>query len=93
TTAKWASPNGIAFMGDDRTNTGIKPSVEVKRPDTLEPLAVGDLVDQQNQDANQPGATPTPKVEPKAVVEDIQLKKALELLSDKAQAAKATGAE
>ena len=93
TTAKWASPNGVAFLGDDRNNTGVKPSIEVKRPDTVEPLAVDDLVDQQNQDPNQPTATPTPKVEPKTVVEDIQLKKALELLSDKAQAAKAAGAE
>ena len=35
TVAKWAGPNGTPFLGDDRTNTGIKPSVEVKRPDTL----------------------------------------------------------
>jgi carboxyl-terminal processing protease len=89
TTAKWASPNGVPFLGDDRATTGIKPSVEVKRPDTPEPLAVEDLVDQQNQDPNQPNAKPSPKPEQKIVIEDLQLKKALDLLGDKAQAAKA----
>lgn len=92
TTAKWASPTGVAFLGDDRASTGVKPSVEVKRPDTPQPLAVDDIIDQQNQDPNQPGATPTPKPEPKpVVVEDIQLKKAIELLGDKPQAARAAG--
>ncbi|HSU25958.1 MAG TPA: S41 family peptidase, partial [Pyrinomonadaceae bacterium] len=31
TTAKWASSTGIPFLGEDRTNTGVKPTVEVKR--------------------------------------------------------------
>lgn len=94
TIAKWASPSGNPFLGEDRTNTGVKPSVEVKRPDTPEPLEVDELIDQQdkqNQDP-QPGATPatTPKPEPKTVVlEDLQLKKALEILQDKAIGAKA----
>lgn len=89
TTGKWASSNGVAFLGDDRANTGVKPSIEVKRPDTPEPLAVDDLVDQQNQqNPVQPSVTPTPKPQPKTV-EDLQLKKALELLQDKAQVMKA----
>lgn len=83
TTAKWASPNGNPFLGDDRNSTGVKPSVEVKRPDTPEPLAVEELIEQQDeekQDPN-PSASPTPKPEPvKPVVEDLQMKKALELL-------------
>jgi carboxyl-terminal processing protease len=92
TTAKWASANGQPFLGDDRTNTGVKPSVEVKRPDTPEPIEVDELIDQNNQQQNepQPNATPTatPKVEPKrAAPEDIQLKKAIEILQDKAAAA------
>lgn len=94
TTAKWASATGKPFLGEDRADTGVKPSVEVKRPDTPEALEVDDLIDQQdrqNQDP-QPGASPTPapKETPKqpAVKEDIQLKKALEIMQDKAQAAK-----
>ena len=90
TTAKWASPSGVAFLGEDRTTTGVKPSVEVKRPDTPEPLAVQDLVDQQNQTPDQ--ANPTPKPEQKVVIEDLQLKKALELLTDKTATTKAAAA-
>jgi carboxyl-terminal processing protease len=91
TVAKWASPNGTPFLGEDRPTTGVKPSIEVKRPDTPEPIEVENLIDQQEkQDQNpQPQASPTPKpVQPK-VVEDLQLKKALEILQDKAAAAKA----
>lgn len=91
TTAKWASASGSPFLGDDRASMGVKPSVEVKRPDTPEPLEVEELIDQQDeQNQNpQPNASPTPAKEPvKPVVEDIQLKKALELMQDKSQAAK-----
>ena len=91
TTAKWASATGKTFLGDDRQNSGVKPSVEVKKPDTPEPLEVEELVDQNEQQQQNPQATPTPtpKVEQKPVVqEDLQLKKALELLQDKVNAAK-----
>lgn len=88
TVAKWASPGGTPFLGDDRTTTGVKPSVEVKRPDTPEPIAVETMIDEQNEREPQPQATPQPKQAPKAV-EDLQLKKALELLQDKAVGAKA----
>ena len=93
TTAKWASPNRVAFLGDDRATTGVKPSVEVKRPDTPEPIEVDELIDQQNdQNEPQPNATPSPKSEIKrAAPDDIQLKKALEIMQDKAQAAKSAG--
>lgn len=90
TTSKWASPSGVPFLGDDRNNTGIKPSVEVKRADTPEAVEVEDLIDQQEEQNQNPQPTPTPAPTPdaKKVVEDIQLKKAIELLQDKAQAAK-----
>ena len=91
TTAKWASASGNPFLGDDRANMGVKPSIEVKRPDTPEPLEVEELIDQQDeQNQNpQPQASPTPAKEPvKPVIEDIQLKKALEIMSDKSQAAR-----
>ncbi len=85
TVAKWAGPSGTPFLGDDRATTGVRPSIEVKRPDTPEPLEVETLVDQQNN----PNPTATPKpVAPKAV-EDVQLKKALEVLQDKAMTQKA----
>lgn len=90
TTARWASASGNPFLGDDRATMGVKPSVEVKRPDTPEPLEVEELIDQQDeQNQNpQPSASPTPAKEPvKPMIEDIQLKKALEILQDnKAQA-------
>lgn len=93
TTAKWASPSGKAFLAGERADSGVKPSVEVKRPDTPEPLEVEDLIDQQEQEKQQPNpnASPTPQATPtpKASPEDLQLKKALEILQDKANAAKA----
>ena len=92
TVSKWASPSGKTFLGEDRQNSGVKPSVEVKKPDTPEPLEVEDLVDQneEQQQNPQPSPTATPKVEqPKpAVQEDLQMKKALELLQDKAATVK-----
>lgn len=96
TTAKWASASGVPFLGDDRASMGVKPSVEVKRPDTPEPIEVEELIDQQeelNQNP-QPAATPGPAKpdETKKVIEDIQLKKAIEVLQDKS-AAKAAGSE
>ena len=83
TTAKWASANGNPFLTDERATSGVKPSVEVKRPETPEPLEVENLVEQQEQEEQepQPQATPAPKPEaPKPAGEDIQLKKALEIL-------------
>ena len=96
TTAKWASGSGKPFLSDERASSGVKPSVEVKRPETPEPLEVEDLVDQQEKENQQPNpqATPLPKVEkPKASPEDLQMKKALELLRDKAQVMKAGSGE
>lgn len=88
TVAKWAGPSGKPFLGEERASMGIKPTVEVKRPDTPEPLEVETLIDQNNdQNQNpQPQASPTPKPAPKAV-EDVQLKKALEVLGAKAAGA------
>lgn len=86
TVAKWASASGKPFLGDERQNSGVKPTVEVKKPDTPEPLEVADLVDQNEEQQQNPQPTPTVKPEPvkPATQEDIQMKKALELLSDAA---------
>jgi len=85
TTAKWASPTGVPFLGDDRATMGVKPTVEVKRADTPEPLEVEQLIDQNNQQQTEPQATSTPTAKPenKPAQEDLQMKKALELLQAK----------
>lgn len=86
TIAKWASSTGKPFLGEDRQNSGVKPSIEVKKPDTPEPIEVEDLVNENEQQQQNPQATPTPAATPtpKAVVqEDLQMKKALELMQDK----------
>ena len=90
TVAKWASATGVPFLGEDRQSTGVKPSVEVKRPETPAPIEVDELIDQQKENLQEPQAAPTPAPKAKPVVqEDIQLKKAIEILQDKASAAKA----
>ena len=91
TTAKWASASGKPFLGDERASMGVKPTVEVKRPDTPEPIEVEELIDQQDSENQnpQPNAAPTPAKETKPEAEDLQLRKALEILQDKPQAAKA----
>lgn len=89
TVAKWASPNGNPFLADERAKSGVMPSVEVKRPDTPEPLEVEELIDQQEQKNQQPNPQPTPtpqKVETPKQTEDLQLKKALEILQGNAAA-------
>ncbi len=89
TVAKWASASGAPFLGEDRATTGIKPSIEVKRPDTPEPLEVENLIDQQTNPNAKPTPTPSPKPLTPKVIEDLQLKKALEVLQDKAMTMKA----
>lgn len=89
TVSKWASASGTPFLGEERATMGVKPSIEVKRPDTPEPLDVENLdEEQQQQDAQNPQTAPTPKPVQKPS-EDLQLKKALEILADKATAVKA----
>ncbi len=91
TVARWASPTGQPFLGDDRASMGVKPSIEVKRPDTPEPIEVEELIEKQEEEVENPQQPETPEEKPvvKPVQEDIQLKKALEVLSGKALAAKA----
>jgi carboxyl-terminal processing protease len=90
TTAKWASPEGNPFLANERAKAGVKPSIEVKRPETPEPIEVENLVDQKEQEneenpQQQPEKT-VPKKEikkPTQNTEDIQLKKAVEILRSK----------
>ena len=85
TTVKWASANGKTFLGEDRAHSGVSPSVEVKRPELAEDVNPEDLTgndddavakpDEKREVSPQPGPA-------KPAVEDLQMKKALELLRD-----------
>lgn len=86
TTVKWASASGKSFLGEDRTHSGVAPSVEVKRPEVADAVDPDDLTG--NDDEQQPSKPlndkPEPAPEPVAPkpIEDLQLKKALEILRD-----------
>lgn len=82
TTAKWSSPSGTPFLGEKRSESGVEPTIEVKRPETPEPIEVEELVDQQEESLEEP-------VEPEVEVperaeepadKDIQLERALEVM-------------
>jgi carboxyl-terminal processing protease len=84
TTVKWASSNGKPFLGE-----GVKPSVEVKAPELAEAIDPEDLTGNDDDAIAQPNA-PADRREvspdaasPKQQPEDVQLKKALELLREK----------
>jgi carboxyl-terminal processing protease len=84
TTVKWASSAGKPFLGE-----GLKPSVEVKPADVAEAIDPEDLTGNDDDAIAQPNAPNdrrevTPEATaPKQQPEDVQLKKALELLRDK----------
>jgi carboxyl-terminal processing protease len=88
TTVKWASGSGKPFLGEDRNHSGVYPTVEVKRPETPDNSGVDDLTtapEDEKQTPTKPGA-PSEPVVPKPQPEDLQLKKALELLREKRSA-------
>ncbi len=85
TTVKWASSTGKPFLA-----AGIVPSVEVKRPELADAVDPDDLTGNDNDEIAQPNNSGNDKTEvspeaasPKQQPEDVQLKKALELLRDK----------
>ena len=86
TTVKWASASGKPFLGEDRARSGVAPSVEVKRPELAEALDPEELAENEAEPPAQPPTEtrpPTPDViAPKPPAEDVQLKKALELLRE-----------
>ena len=89
TTIKWASASGKPFLGEDRAHSGIAPTVEVKRAEVAgEAIDVDDLPE-DNQPPSKPAASPETTA-PKPAPEDVQLKKALELLRDKPAAGQRT---
>src|SRR5947209_706814 len=89
TTVKWASASGKPFLGEDRAHSGVSPTVEVKKPEVLEAIDPEDLTgndDDQIAKPNQPNdkREVAPEAKPQQQPEDTQMKKALELLRDKA---------
>lgn len=89
TTVKWASSNGKTFLGEDRAHSGVAPSVEVKGQEVSESVDPDELTgndDDSIKQPEQPGekrdVAPAPAAKP-APTEDLQLKKALDLLKDK----------
>lgn len=80
TTVKWASAGGKPFLGEDRQHSGLAPSVEVKRAETPD-TDIDDLSDNTDNNKAKPNEKPAPEpAAPKPQPEDVQLKKALELL-------------
>jgi carboxyl-terminal processing protease len=90
TTVKWATAGGKTFLGEDRAHSGVTPTVEVKEQEVAEAIDPDELTGNDDDAINKPeqgnekrdAATPAPAVKP-APAEDVQLKKALELLKDK----------
>jgi carboxyl-terminal processing protease len=84
TTIKWASSTGKPFLGE-----GVKPSVEVKAPELAEAIDPEELTGNDDDAIAQPNAPADQRdvapegAAPKQQPEDVQLKKALELLRDK----------
>jgi carboxyl-terminal processing protease len=91
TTVKWATASGKTFLGEDRAHSGVAPSVEVKGQEAAEAVDPDELTGNDDDPVAKPEpgtekdkreVTPAPA--PKQPVEDLQMKKALELLKDKA---------
>lgn len=95
TTIKWANASGKAFLGEDRAHSGVAPTVEVKSQDVAEAVDPDELTGndddaiQKTDPAEKDKREVAPAPAPKAPAEDIQLKKALELLKDKPAAQRA----
>jgi carboxyl-terminal processing protease len=90
TTVKWASAGGKTFLGEDRAHSGVTPTVEVKGQEVAEAVDPDELTGNDDDAINKPepgnekreATTPAPAAKP-APAEDLQMKKALELLKDK----------
>ena len=84
TTVKWASSAGKPFLG-----AGVAPTVEVKAPELAEAIDPEDLTGNDDDEIAQPNASADRRevapeaASPKQQPEDVQLKKALELIRAK----------
>ncbi|MGI8835058.1 MAG: S41 family peptidase [Pyrinomonadaceae bacterium] len=88
TTVKWASASGKPFLGEDRSHSGVIPLVEVKRPELADAVDPDDLTGNEDDPVAKPDqpndkrevVPDPPNIKPP--VEDVQMKKALELLRE-----------
>jgi carboxyl-terminal processing protease len=87
TVIKWATASGKTFLGEDRAHSGVTPTVEVKGQEVAEAVDPDDLTGNDDDPIAKPEqgndkreTAPAPTTKP-AATEDLQLKKALELLS------------
>src|SRR5258705_11107665 len=88
TTVKWASGNGKTFLGEDRNHSGVSPSVEVKGPEIADSVDPDDLTGNDDDAVAKPDQSnekreAQPPAAAKPATEDLQMKKALELLREK----------
>jgi carboxyl-terminal processing protease len=90
TTVKWATASGKTFLGEDRAHSGVTPTVEVKGQEVAEAVDPDELTGNDDDPVAKPEqgnekreTVPAPAAKP-AATEDLQMKKALELLKDKA---------
>jgi len=88
TTVKWATSSGKTFLGEDRAHSGVTPSVEVKGPEVADNVDPDDLSGNDDDAAAKPDQNNEKREGPaqpaaKPAAEDLQMKKALELLRDK----------
>jgi len=86
TTVKWASSSGKTFLGEDRAHSGVTPNVEVKGQEVSEAVDPDELTGNDDDAISKPeqgnekrDTAPAPTTKPAS--EDLQLKKALELLN------------
>lgn len=86
TTVKWAASSGKTFLGEDRAHSGVAPSVEVKGQEVADSVDPDELTGNDDDAVKQPEqgdkreAAPTT---PKPPAEDLQLKKAIELVNER----------
>src|SRR5258705_12901470 len=88
TTVKWATAGGRPFLGEDRAHSGVTPSVEVKGQELAESVDPDDLTGNDDDAVAKPDQSnekreANPQLAPKPATEDLQMKKALELLREK----------
>lgn len=93
TTVKWASSKGSTFISNDAAQRGVKPTVEVKRPDASQPLEPNEIeqISEPGGDANNPSQPEKVQPKPTPAAEDLILKKALELIRTNSGTAPAKG--
>ena len=92
TTIKWATSSGKPFLGEDRAHSGVTPSVEVKGQEGAEAVDPDDLTGNDDDAVAKPEQNNEKReapAQPKPASEDLQMKKALELLNKPAPVQKA----